>query len=62
MGSFTWGVIFSTAVAFMISPSANPELVNSDAARKRTVGTDTIQDEAAGIQVNFEQNPILFTV
>ncbi len=46
----------------MIYPSADPELVDSDAARKCAAGTSTIQDWATKSLVNFEQNPIQFVV
>jgi hypothetical protein len=56
------GVIVSTTVAFMICPSASPELVDLDANRKCMAYTNTFQEEAAANPVNCEQRPISFIV
>ena len=55
-GSVSGGVILSIAVAFEICSFANPELIDSDAARKCTAYTYAFQEEAAVNPVNCEQN------
>lgn len=44
----------------MTCSSTNLELIDSDTARKCTADKNTIQDEATGSPVNFEQNSIQF--
>jgi len=59
-GSVSGGVILSIAVAFEICSFANPELIDSDAARKWTAYTYAFQEEAAVNPVNCEQSPVSF--